>query len=575
MLRRVCSRNFGLMDSVRKMVNTPRSVMKDMIAPTGKDSGPIGHSNLFFDEVSQEWQAAIVESPYEVQNSQSLDTVAQSNFGTVDNPHVIFTGDVPFRFVGCSGPPNEDDYDGHEFLLFLLREGPLQRCPSCGQVYKLVRLRNDNSEMSYYYSSSLFNQDYQELGEADHFLQQNPIRSVLTFNYEHTNFEIKSDFLYSLANPDDHDRFLVDPAYRLERVKLMQEKNEVYNRVMEEIDEAFNESHGHAKTNINKDNYENLIKAEIAIKELDDHFKKVHKFKLRHMYDPKNHARREARMIERAKERLGENVTIYLNRFKDEDLKYEDYFETDNEIEVYKELNDNTKSEAMNDPSMKFENLRFQEQWTRSYQDDYQPLLQQKIFKFKYREALSTAEDHYRRESRMVSRLQENIGRLQDKYNEYAELQEQEGELETSSTIDYLAKEKALYDELFRFNLQNYKNYFESDDESDLQLIEDIPNEARIDVMDGMYLDYMNKYMEKVQLKGVTIGSISGDYDGLANTIFMVYKMTREALPTLQKRIDLHNMDENTYKILEKAAEKEKARIKEQGTQIADKSGDK
>ena len=29
---------------------------------------------------------------------------------TVDNPVVIFTADAPFRYVGCSGPQNEDDY---------------------------------------------------------------------------------------------------------------------------------------------------------------------------------------------------------------------------------------------------------------------------------------------------------------------------------------------------------------------------------------------------------------------------------------------------------------------------------
>jgi len=33
-----------------------------------------------------------------------------TNFGTVDNPTVIFTADAPFRYVGCSGPQNEDDY---------------------------------------------------------------------------------------------------------------------------------------------------------------------------------------------------------------------------------------------------------------------------------------------------------------------------------------------------------------------------------------------------------------------------------------------------------------------------------
>lgn len=575
MLRRVCLRNFGLMDAVRKALVTPKAVLRDLSAPTGRDSGPVGHSNLLFDEVSQEWQAAIVESPYEVQNSQSLDTVVQNNFGTVDNPHVIFTGDVPFRFVGCSGAPNEDDYDGHEFLLFLLREGPLQRCPGCGQVYKLVRLRDEASEISDYYSSSLFGQDIQELGEADHFLQQNPLRAVLTFNYEHTMFEIRSDYLYSLANPDDHDRFLVDPAYRLERVKLMEEKNAVYKRVMAEIDESFNQSHGVTKVHMNKDNYDNLVTAEVAIDELDNHFKKVHKFQLRQMYDSVNHARREARMIERANERLGDNLTIYSLRFTDDNIKYEDYFETDHELELAKEFNSNAKSKAITDSSMRHENLKFQENWTTSYNSDYQPLVQQKIFKFKYREALSTAEDHYRRENRMMLRISENFDRLNLKYEEYVNAQQEGNGLESSSKADLLAKEKALYDEIFRFNIQNYKNYFESDDEADIQIISDLPNEARFDVLDGFYLDHINHIMEKLQVKSVTIGKLTGDNSGFLDTVFSVYKNTKSILPGLQDRIDLQNIDEKSVKMFESGLRNYEKQLEASKVQITDNTGNK
>lgn len=560
------------MDSFRKMMSTPKALARDLIAPTGKDSSPVGHSNLFFDEVSQEWQAAIVESPYEVQNSQALDSVVQNNFGTVDNPHVIFTGDVPFRFVGCSGAPNEDDYDGHEFLLFLLREGPLQRCPSCGQVYKLVRLRDEASETNDYYSSSLFGQDIQELGEADHFLQQNPIRAVLTFNYEHTIFEIRSDFLYSLANPDDHDRFLVDPAYRLERVKLMEEKNAVYNRVINEIESAFNESHGAPKFNINKVNYENLVTAEVALEELDNHFKKVHKFKLRNMYDQANHARREARMIERAKSRLGDNMTLYFDRFTDDDIKYEDYFETDHELELAKELNSNAKTKALRDPSMNFDNIKFQEQWTVTYNEDHQPIIQQKIFKFKYREALGTYEDHIRRESRMLSRLSDNMGRLEEKYNDYITAEENRSELESSSKIDVLSKEKEFYDELIRFNIQNYKNYFESDNETDFDIISELPNEARLEVIDGLYLEEFNQILDKVQLKALTVGSVPGDEDGFINTIRKVYSTIKDELPGIQTHIDSYNIDEKNAEIISRGVKNIKAHIEGSKAQITDKS---
>ena len=90
---------------------------------------------------------------------QNLDAHTQPQFGTIDNPHVIVTSDAPFRYVGCSGQPNEDDYEGHEFLIFMLREGPMQRCPACGQVYKLVRLRDEFSDEMEYYRSSVIPMD--------------------------------------------------------------------------------------------------------------------------------------------------------------------------------------------------------------------------------------------------------------------------------------------------------------------------------------------------------------------------------------------------------------------------------
>lgn len=80
-----------------------------------------------------------------MQTFQGTDTAQLSNFGTVDNPHVIFTADTPFRFVGCTGATNEDDYEGHDLTWLMLREGPMQRCYYCGQVFKLVRLRDEQS----------------------------------------------------------------------------------------------------------------------------------------------------------------------------------------------------------------------------------------------------------------------------------------------------------------------------------------------------------------------------------------------------------------------------------------------
>lgn len=110
---------------------------------------------------------------------------------------------------------NEDDYEGHELLFFMLREGPLQRCPQCGQVFKLVRLRNEYSPEMDYYMSSFNTYDSIEMGEADMWTMMSPMK--YGSHHDYSQFETPSNMVYSLINPDEHDRLLIDPAFRMER----------------------------------------------------------------------------------------------------------------------------------------------------------------------------------------------------------------------------------------------------------------------------------------------------------------------------------------------------------------------
>lgn len=47
------------------------------------------------------------------------------------------------------------------------------------------------------------------------------------------------------------------------------------------------------KETLSKRDYENLVEAEIAMKQWTENSKKVFKFNLRNLIDPKNHERRE------------------------------------------------------------------------------------------------------------------------------------------------------------------------------------------------------------------------------------------------------------------------------------------
>ena len=64
-----------------------------------------------------------------------------TQFGTIDNPVLIFTSDSSWRIVICMGPGIEDDASSHEKIFYMVREGPINRCQVCGQCFKVVRLK--------------------------------------------------------------------------------------------------------------------------------------------------------------------------------------------------------------------------------------------------------------------------------------------------------------------------------------------------------------------------------------------------------------------------------------------------
>lgn len=66
-----------------------------------------------------------------------------------------------------------------------------------------------------YYMSSFNTYDMIEMGEADMWTMMSPIK--YGSHHDYSQFETPSNMVYSLINPDEHDRVLIDPAYRMER----------------------------------------------------------------------------------------------------------------------------------------------------------------------------------------------------------------------------------------------------------------------------------------------------------------------------------------------------------------------
>jgi len=143
-----------------------------------------------------------------------MESTVHSQFGTVDNPVLIFTSDSSWRIVICMGPGIEDDAHSHEKIFYMLREGPVNRCQICGQCFKLVRLKDEFSELQDYYTMMFSTLSHFDVSEEDmavnltSFFGDRPQANMQT---------IPATNVYVHVNSDEADRILVDPAYKLER----------------------------------------------------------------------------------------------------------------------------------------------------------------------------------------------------------------------------------------------------------------------------------------------------------------------------------------------------------------------
>ena len=92
------------------------------------------------------FSASITNNAFDLHQWHEMESVVHSQFGTIDNPVLIFTSDSSWRIVICMGPGIEDDSHSHEKIFYMVREGPINRCQVCGQCFKLVRLKDEFNE---------------------------------------------------------------------------------------------------------------------------------------------------------------------------------------------------------------------------------------------------------------------------------------------------------------------------------------------------------------------------------------------------------------------------------------------
>jgi len=159
-----------------------------------------------------------------------------------------------------------------------------------------------------------------------------------------------------------------------------------------------------------RDTYESWVAVEKAIMKFDRIFNKVEKFQGRRFNDPENHERREKRMAERKQDRWSNHFTYFFGDLTEEEQMYRDYFETDLELEpeneVLEEKLDEFRLLTSGEFDMKkfdFVELALKDEAHETFED----VVEDKIFRYKYRLANFSEEVFLRREKRKIDRFLE------------------------------------------------------------------------------------------------------------------------------------------------------------------------
>jgi len=225
---------FSVFDKVRERFNTPLKHIKSFVEPDGTNyesqlpEGYRTHGNT-----AATMSAHLTKNSIELNQWHEMESTVHSQFGTVDNPVLIFTSDSTWRIVICMGPGIEDDSHSHEKVFYMVREGPINRCQVCGQCFKIVRLKDEFNELQDYYSMMFSTLTHFEIAEEDMAIN---LTSFFGDRPQVAMQTLPGTNVYIHVNSDEADRILVDPAYKLERMKEAHEKLYAMHEAFKAVD---------------------------------------------------------------------------------------------------------------------------------------------------------------------------------------------------------------------------------------------------------------------------------------------------------------------------------------------------
>ncbi|CAI2358834.1 unnamed protein product [Moneuplotes crassus] len=495
---------FTFMDKVKEAVRVPVKHMESFFESGGHDyESQLPNTENLYGNTAMVFNAYLTHNAIDMNTWHDMDKTYHNQFGTVDNPVLIFTTDSSWRIVICQGPGVEDDSHAHEKMFYFVREGPMNRCHICGQCFKLVRLKDEYSEVNDYYSFMFSSLSHFDISEEDAVI---PTKQMFGDRPSSNLQSAAGKNVYIHVNPDEADHMLVDPAYKMEKLEEAYEKLEALFMAFQRVER---ESGPAVATPVatSKNLYSNWFDIEKSIRELDRMFVKVEKFEARLFIDPDNHDRREQRMLARKRDRWTDNYTYFFGGLTEEEQMYRDYFQTDLEEHPEDAVEDAFIDELdiASQGEFKFENYEFIE--SSVGEDPHDPLvdlIDSKIFKYQYRVNNDSMQDYIRRMDRVVSRQLERASRRDPAVNKNLHDIFEEGDRERTlgAQIYKLVKgqaadgkvaqeTKAIRDYMYEESLHQYKDYFESDDEEAdfFEYMEELPARDRIKLIE-IFEDY-------------------------------------------------------------------------------------
>ena len=460
------------------------------------------------------YSASLTQNSLELNQWHEMEATVHSQFGTVDNPVLIFTSDSSWRIVICMGPGIEDDSHSHEKIFYMVREGPINRCQVCGQCFKIVRLKDEFNEQQDYYTMMFSTMSHFDVSEEDLAI---PITNLFGDRPSVSMQTIPATNVYIHVNPDEADRILVDPAYKLERLKEVHEKLYAMHEAYRAVDKQMSTQRIRLPVPYGRDLYETWYDIETSIAKFDRIFNKVEKFNARKLSnDPDTHSRRERRMTERRQKRETESFTFFYGNLTEEEQQYRDYYETDLEEDPEEELLEERRDAAAIAGSGEFDPQLYdfvETAMVSEVHENFEDLIEDKIFKFKYRQNADAPAVYEARTQRMVQRfleraktrdpaIEQSVADLYFDDSKYASLAAAMVDIDNYSKTAEIGT-RAYREYMAREGVQQYRDYYEDagEEASFFEYLDNLSNRDQIRFME-CFKDWT---VDKMENKGYVL----------------------------------------------------------------------